>query len=505
MQTNRVALYARVSKANRTGQTTSVDEQLAVLREVVARHGGTVVAEHTDRAVKASGSAKARPGWDALLADIEAGRVDAVALWEVSRSSRRLAEWATFRDLCVEHGVVWLLPDGVADPAGRDRLSMGVKAVVAEQEVADLTARIRRTVRANATEGRPHGKESYGYRRLYSPATGALVGVEVHPEEAAVIRRLADGVLAGKGLRTLARELNDEGLPCPADAIALRRGREPKGHQWTGRVIRETLQRRTYLGVRTHETRTGRRVEVAEYEAQWPALLTDDEHARLGRILSDPARWTRPDDGGRPEVAHWLSGILRCGKCEGRMRRMKSSAGVEAYLCGDSRCRGCSIDKAKVEQAVEPIILARLGLADATEALAPVEPGADDSQALRDEVAGAEARLAELAEGFAAGLLSLAAYAEAEKALRGRVDAARAALRAVDAPGLPQFASDAPDPAAAWRDWSPAERHMVAGALLDRIIVKPVGRGRPVKGYSVLPRLGFVRAGTVEIVWGVAE
>ena len=77
-------------------------------------------------------------------------------------------------------------------------MSLGLKALVAEQEVDDLTKRIRRTVASNAADGRPHGRELYGYRRIYSPATGALVGVEVRPEEAQVIRRLVEGVLGDK-------------------------------------------------------------------------------------------------------------------------------------------------------------------------------------------------------------------------------------------------------------------------------------------------------------------
>lgn len=505
MTNPRTAIYARVSKANSTGQTISVDEQLSVLQDVAARHGGTVVATHTDRAIKASGKARQRPGWDALLADIRAGRVDAVALWEVSRSSRRLAEWATFRDLCVEHGVVWLLPDGVADPAGRDRLTLGVKALMAEQEVDDLSKRIRRTVAARASEGRPHGREVYGYRRIYSPATGGLVGVEKHPEEAAVIRRLVDGVLAGRGLRTLGRELDAEGVLCPSDAIAVRRGRETKGYTWTGRVIRETVTRKAYLGIREHR----RGDEVAEYAAQWPAIITEDEHRRLKAILSDPARWTRTDDGGQPIVQHWLSGTLRCGKCHGPMRRYRSQ-GVEAYACQDSSCRGCSVNLDAAEEIVEKVILARLGQDDAADAFSPVDDTATERAEARAALAEAEAEREEAARMLEENLLSLAGYAAADKALEGRIEAARARLRAIEAPGLPQFATEALDPVAAWSDWSPSQRHEVARALFERIEVKALGRtGRPKRDQGILDatvrRLGFVRVGTVDPVWLVDE
>ena len=377
--TLRVAIYARVSKANDGGQTTSVDEQVTVLRALIARHGGTEVATKTDRAISASGAAKHRPGWAEILRMVDAGQVDAVALWEVSRSSRRLAEWATFRDLCARHRVVWITPDGIVDPAsGRDRMSLGVKAVVAEEESAQTSDRIRRTVREKASQGRPHGKEVYGYRRIYDPASGRLVGAVLHESEAAVIRRLVDGVLVGRGLRTLARELNEEGTPCPSDAIAARRNRPTKGHTWTGRVIKDLLRNRTFLGVRVHMERDrfdrARVLDVAEYAADWPAIITEAEHDGLVAILNDPARSTRGDDNS-PAVRHWSSGVLRCGKCGSRMRHdTNRRAGTDRvslyYMCQDPRCRGCTVDHT-VEGIVAEIIVARLGKPDAAPALSP--------------------------------------------------------------------------------------------------------------------------------------
>lgn len=511
----RVALYARVSQANDGGQTTSVDEQLATLRALAERHGGTVVAEHTDRAISASGAAKRRPGWDAVLAAIRAGQVDAVGLWEVSRSSRRLTEWAGFRDLCREHSVVWLTPsEGVVDPNGsRDRLGLGVKAVVAEEEAAQTSDRIRRTVRAKAAEGRPHGKEVYGYRRVYDPRTGRLAGVEVEPSEAAVLRRIVAAVLDdGTPLRTLGRQLDAEGIPCPSDAIAARRGREPKGRTWTSRVVRDLLRSRTYVGVRVHRERDRfnreRVIDTAEHPAGWEPLWTEDEHARLVALLDDPARHTRPPDV--VDVRHWLSGVLRCAKCEGRMRfvdhRVRGSDRRSRYYqCMTRGCRGVVVDQS-VEDMVAEVILARLTRPDALPALTPNTD--QDTTAAREVLAAAEQRLDDLAGAYADGAISLAAFTAAEQRLRAQVDAARATLAESAAPELPEYARGLADPAAAWEVWTPAARQRVAYALLRRVLVRPTGRtGRPAKGARPVAwsRLGFDRRGTDTVVWGVDD
>ena len=100
------------------------------------------------------------------------------------------------------------------------------------------------------------------------------------------------------------------------------------------------------------------------------------------------------------------------------------------------------------------------------------------------------------------------AFTAAEGKLRAQVEQATATLRATESSDLPEWAENLPDAAAAWESWDPPARRIVAGALFERIIVKPAGRtGRPAKGARAVAvsRLGFLRRGTTEIVWGIDD
>ena len=486
----RILIYARVSKANGTGETTSVDEQVKVLAELADRHGGTVVATLTDRAVSASGAGKTRPGWAEVLRMVGARQVDAVALWEISRSSRRLAEWAQFRDLCRDSGVKWLVPGtGLVEPYGsRDRMSLGVKAVVAEEEAEQTSQRIRRALRDRAAQGGAHGDEAYGYRRVYSPATGRLESVEVEPGEAAIIRRMADEALSGKPLRAIARALNAEGLPTPRDSVRIRRGREPLGAQWESRTIKAMLTNRVYLGLRIHTEKdrfTGRVVGTSEHRACWPAILEEQQHAALVGLLCDPARNLRRDNG--TEIRHWTTGVLRCGLCDDKMR-FTGGAARSLY-----QCIGCRrvVVAVQVEELVADVVIARLERPDAAQAFDASGPELDDARAV---LVDSTARLEELGLAFAEGRLSLQAFTAADARLRQRAEEARKAL-ARSVQSLPAFATDLPDARSAWESWEPSAKRMVAAALLEKVAVAPIGKvGRPKKGApKVSPeRLEFV-------------
>src|SRR5699024_12608606 len=82
-------------------------------------------------------------------------------------------------------------PAHLYDPSrGRDRRSLHEDAVDSEYETDKMSDRIRRAVNASAKEGRPHGKNLYGYRRTYvqGPSGPQLDSVEPDPVTAPIVR-----------------------------------------------------------------------------------------------------------------------------------------------------------------------------------------------------------------------------------------------------------------------------------------------------------------------------
>lgn len=478
---SRAVIYARVSRADKHGSTTSVDDQVRELREALSHAGiREVHAPLEDRALSGSKANVRRPRWEELRALVASDSVDVVALWETSRSTRRMSVWIEFRDLCAEHGVKWFVRDHLVDPAGlSDRLTGTILAAVAENESGQTAERVRRGIRAKAAQGMPHGKEIYGYRRVYDDATGELSHVDILPYESNIIRWLVDSALAGRALRSLATELNDRGVAAPSDAIAARKHRAPTGATWTGRTIKQILVSPTYTGIRRHKPtpKYGKKITEApaDHTAAWEAIVTEDEHVRLIALLTDPARNNRA--GASAGVVHFLSGVLRCNKCNGPMRAdrtVRAGKTQEYYICGSSRCRGSSVRRTDAEDLISALVVARLSRTDAGPVHAPDTSPETDARAILDT---AEARLNELADAFASGALSLTAYGAAEKRLQAQVDDARKALADAVVPILPAD-FDTSRPQAAWDSASPETRQAVCRALFSTIVVGPTPRGR---------------------------
>lgn len=165
--------YLRVSNdSDHTGR--SPDQQhtenvRAIEREVWMLYAAP---PYRDADRSASGYAKrTREDFARLVTDLETDEfhADVLAIWESSRGSRRVGEWVELVDICKEKDVrIWVTTHGrLYDPNNaRDRRTLLEDAVDAEYESDKISERRRRSVRAAAEEGRPHGKNIYGYRRI---------------------------------------------------------------------------------------------------------------------------------------------------------------------------------------------------------------------------------------------------------------------------------------------------------------------------------------------------
>src|SRR6266567_721830 len=222
----RVGLYCRVS-LDKGGTEKSVDDQEAVGRQWVERAGAKLEERHVYRDADRSASrfaTKQRENFNRLLGDIEAGELDVVWFWELSRSQRRLDVFARLRDLCREQSVLWVIRDRVYDPTNyADMMTLGMLSVIGENESEMTSLRVLRGKAASAARGRPGGRCPYGYRRVYDPNTRQLVrqepdiwdgnGRAIEDSPAWIVREIYDRYAAGEGTIAIMRDLNRRGIP----------------------------------------------------------------------------------------------------------------------------------------------------------------------------------------------------------------------------------------------------------------------------------------------------
>ena len=306
----RVAVYCRVSSAGQEDNY-SLDTQEAAARQHAADRGWPVVATYRD--VHSGSELFERPGLTALRQAVRSSGIDLVIAHAVDRLSRNQAHLGFLLSEWDHLGVqLELVTEDLANtPEGR--LLQSVRGFVAEVERLKIIERTKRGMRARVESGKPlpGRKPPYGYRWIDEDHSR----LEFDPETLPVLKRLFAGVLGGRTLRSMAKELTDEGVPTPTG----------KNRIWVVSSIRSIIMHPIYAGRPVAYRTTGVRKRghpVAAYtpEEQWvdlppeiaPPVLTPEEAVAIKARLAYN-KLTAPRNNVDPTGALLRCGIARCG------------------------------------------------------------------------------------------------------------------------------------------------------------------------------------------------
>ncbi len=440
----RAAIYVRQS-LDRAGDGAAVARQREDCTALVTARGWSVAGVYEDNDVSAS-KRKPRAAYQRMLADVEAGRVDAVVAWASDRLHRRLDDLLGFVAVVEGRGTaVATVKSGDLDlstPHGR--LVARILGSVAQGEVEQKGERQRRANRQRAEAGAPRfSRRPYGYS-----ADGAQLDVT----EAGVLRQAARDVLGGTSLRHVVAGLNAAGEVTST------------GSSWTVTTLRRLLVNPRMAGRNTYQ---GTDIGAGE----WAAVLDPSTHEALVALLTNPARRLSPSNARK----YLLSGMLICGKCGEKMYASSAQTpNGRAWMI--YRCRtqhlGRRLDL--VDEVVVAAVLARLSLPDARGLL--VDDRGEDAAKLRAESAALRARLDAAAGMFAAGEISAAQLRTITADLRARLDGVEARQPATTRADVLGDLVRAEDLAAAWHALPLSRRRAVVDCLLTATVL-PVGKG----------------------------
>ncbi len=379
----RAVLYARYSTDLQSAA--SIADQHRALREALPRLGFREAGAFSDAAV--SGSSWARPGLDAALAEIEAGRADVLFAEALDRISRDLEQVARIAKRVAFRGArIVTLSEGEIGA-----LHIGLSGTMAQLYLEQLAEKTRRGLRGVVAEGRIAAGRAYGYR-----PTAERGRFEIVAEEAEIVRRIMREYAAGISPRTIAKTLNAGGIP------------GPRGGAWKGNTIlgdralgTGIINNRIYVGeiVWNRSTwrknpRTGRRQPFQLPEDQW--VVTSADHLRI----VDDALWqavrARQGDmvkrGSVKRPTRPLSGLLVCGCCGHRM----TIVGRDRYGCPIAKEQGlCSNGRTVLAVDAERRVLEglRAHLCHPEAVAAYARAYVDERKRLRAAAAGREREL----------------------------------------------------------------------------------------------------------------
>jgi site-specific DNA recombinase len=464
--------YERASQ-DKKQQGKSVTDQRKLNLAEVGRYGWRHAGSFMDNDRSASRHAtKEREDFERLLAAIRAGRGDVLVVWEISRKERDLAVYVQIRDLCVQVGMYFWLVGGVLFDLRdkNDRMMLGFQAVQAEWLADSIRDNVLRGIVGAAEAGRPHGKVTYGYRRIYHSRTRALERQEADTEvrtataadgtvseysRAGVVAEIFEKVAAGVPLITIERELNARGVPSSA------------GGHWRRGIIRKMALNPAYIGRRVL------RGEVVG-AGQWPPLVTEDTYWACARLLGDPSRTTtRP---GR--AVHLLSYIVTCHECGGPVSAHtvnRHGWHGQIYSCLYRRCAAVKMEY--LDELVERMVVAWLSR---PEIFTELNAGLGDGQVAqaRAEAQQKRAELEDWRKAAEVGEVTAISFARVEKGLLKAIAAAE--QRAAEA-GIPPVLRDriGPEAIQTWADLGAdvAVKREIIRTVLE-IKLKKAGKGR---------------------------
>ncbi|TGB12614.1 recombinase family protein [Streptomyces sp. MZ04] len=332
--------YLRVSEDD-SREARSVTEQHAENGEAAEGHGITLGTPYADNGKSASRYAtKVRDDFQRLVSDLEQDLFGAevLVIWENSRGSRKVSEWALLIELLEAKGVRVLVTcdDRLYDPArAADRKVLQSAAIDSEQESLKTSLRNRRTATAQARIGRPNGPCPHGYRPVYDEKSGDLINWFENLDESMVPIELFRRLRAGHALKRIARDFEKLGY--------LNRS----GRPFTDTHLRSMAMRPAYGGYRVHAPKSrGRTYQAQQVEAEltratWDALVDEETFWVVRRMLTAPER--RTTRNGRAK--HVLTMTMRCDVCSGPISAVGGN-----YTCRDHSC--LSISKTKVDELI---------------------------------------------------------------------------------------------------------------------------------------------------------
>lgn len=442
----RVAVYCRISLA-RHGDQVKVERQEELCRKLAKRLGWDVVAVFVDNSRSAWMRNRKRPGWDAMLAGIQAGQYDAIVVYHGDRLIRQPWDLETLLRLSDEKGIHLASPSGTRNlDSADDRYILRIEVAAACRESDRTSQRVRDAKEAKRAAGAYAGGGSRAFGRNRD---GSIV-----PAEAKVIRELLKRIVAGETSTSLWRELNTRGVPTVA------------GAPWRYGSFRQMLSRPDLAGLVAYQG------VIVGPGKKWKKIVSRELWEAAQGVL-DARRAEYPD---RPTPRRYLlSSIATCASCKQKLE-VASISGAHRYRCTQGVC-GMRVVRSmeRLDAYVIGAVLKRLADPKLWKRLG--SSGADDGAGV--ELVAIEARRAQVAEEFGddddmdpALLRKMLARLDARALeVRARIDTAR---------GVSELAGLRDLDRAGW-DALPLDRRR---AVVRRLVTVEVGPSRRGPGFD---------------------
>ena len=306
-----------------------------------------------------SGTNFDRPDFMRMIEYAKKGEISCIVVKDLSRFGRDYLEVGDY----LEHifpflGIRFISVNDQYDSAKHEGKTIGMdvafRNLIYDYYSKDLSKKVKSAMGMKQREAKYVSCIPYGYKAHPTQKHQMVIDEETAP----VIRRIFLDVIAGKSCTQIAKELNTEGVPTPAQQKAVTRKNSTKKPQWTHRALLSMIENIKYTGKMVNHTRESRfirdknqrRVPKEEWyirENAHEAIVTQDEYDQAQDAIQRRRKSVKSSHDQSDRVYY-------CAHCGGKLEKANGTV----FACPSHRyhdgspCENVHWRKAALEEVV---------------------------------------------------------------------------------------------------------------------------------------------------------
>ena len=346
------ALYERLSRDDDlVGESNSITNQKKYLEDYARRNGLGNIIHFTDDGY--SGVNFNRPGFQSLIAEVEAGKIGTIIVKDMSRFGRNYLQVGFYTEVMFPQKNVRFIAinNGIDSQNASSNDFAPFLNIMNEWYAKDTSNKIRAIFDARMKDGkRCSGSIPYGYNRVKDDKQSLVVDSEA----AEVVRHIFQLANEGKSPRAIAEILSEEKVLIPSAYEKENHPEQYNGQQfedpyiWSVSTVRTILNRQEYIGHTVLHKST-----VKDFKNHKRQETGADEHYVFPNthepIISEELWDSVQKQRKRVQRAsawgshsHRLSGYLYCADCGRRMTLQTHYSKTDGSVQYSFRCGGYS-------------------------------------------------------------------------------------------------------------------------------------------------------------------
>ena len=370
----RVWLYYRLSR-DEDDELNSLRNQRSIIESYAISNGHEIIGESFDDNV--SGMHFEREGIAKIYEVVDAGRIDAIVVKDLSRLGRHRVQTELFIEYLRGNNVrVLSATEGIDTFNENDDLIIGFKGLVNDFYARDGSRRVRTGYRQKQKNGIVI-TPPFGYFK--DKNTNQVIIV---PESADTIRLIYSSYISGMGFKAIARMLNEQKHKTPAKMqLELIGKRMPKDQEkilkkylWDATMVSRILQEEAYTGTlichKSERNKINKTFRYTEPEEQFrhenflPVIIPRDLWEEVQFLIQQ--RKEQNVRAAPDQRIHRYSGLILCGDCGrsflGKRIKLKAGDRVE-YICstyhryGKEHCSAHAIREEFLDEVLKQELL----------------------------------------------------------------------------------------------------------------------------------------------------